>query len=123
MCTNVFSQSVYNYKTKTQSNQVDRTKILDILRARVYEDYQQEVVFVVNKLNVSSGYAWFEGTAQRKDGRQLIVHSYDDCCHVEALLKKSGGKWYIVQMQPFSTDVWWDGLWNRTGAPKIIFSY
>lgn len=119
--TNVFSQTVSDYKVKTQSNIVDRTKILDILRAKLYEDYRQEFVFAVNKLNVSNGYAWFEGNAQRKDGGQVKVHQGDDCCHVESLLKKSGGKWYIVEMGAFSTDMWWDGLWNRTKAPKKIF--
>ena len=134
---NAYSQTMYDYKKKTPSNEVDRTKILDILRANLYQDYQQEFIFVVNTLNVSANYAWFKGNVQRKDGRAeqmrkeldaTFKEKYDDfpydCCHVEALLKKSGEKWYIVAMEEFSTDIWWDGIWdNHPNAPKKIFSY
>jgi hypothetical protein len=119
----VYSQTILDYKVKNQANSTERTKIIDIIRANLYQDYRQEFVFVVNKLNVSSNYAWFEGDVQRKDGRKVVVNDMDDCCHVEALLKKSGSKWYIVEIVPFSTDVWWDGIWNRTGAPKRLFFY
>jgi len=112
-----------HYKVKTPSNQVDRTKILDILRARLYEDYSQEFIFVVDKLNVSSGFAWFSGQVQRKDGRAVVVNQDDDCCQVQALLKKSGSKWYIVEIGAFSTDVWWEGIWERTNAPRRLFFY
>lgn len=123
-CTSAYlhAQSIYSYTVKTKSNEKDRTKILDILRAKLYEVHKQEFIFVVNKLNVSSnGYAWFEGTVQRKDGKQVITEDYEDCCHVEAFLKKSEGKWYIVESSAFSTDVWYDGIWDRYSAPKAIF--
>jgi hypothetical protein len=115
------AQTVYDYKVKTKDNAADRTKMLDILRAKLYEEYRQEFVFVVDKLNVSGGYAWFQGVAKREDGMPVQVDENLDCCHVEALMKVSKGKWYIVEMGAFSTDVWWDGLWERTGAPKKIF--
>lgn len=118
---NLSAQEVYDYRVKNSSNAAERTKMLDILRASLYQEHQQEFVFVVKKLYVSAGFAWFEGDAQRKDGRRVVVPEYADCCHVEALFKRSKGKWYIVEANAFSTDVWWDGLWDRTGAPKKIF--
>jgi hypothetical protein len=115
------AQAVYDYKVKTKANESDRTKMLDILRAKLYEEYRQEFIFVVDKLNVSDGYAWFQGVVKRNDGEPVQVNEEEDCCHVEALMKISKGKWYIVEMAAFSTDVWWEGLWERTGAPKKIF--
>ncbi len=115
------AQTVYDYKVKTKDNAADRTKMLDILRARLYEEYRQEFVFVVDKLNVSGGYAWFQGEVRRNDGKPVQVDENVDCCHVEALMKVSKGKWYIVEIVAFSTDVWWEDLWERTGAPKKIF--
>ena len=115
------AQTVYDYKVKTKDNAADRTKMLDILRAKLYEEFRQEFVFVVDKLNVSGGYAWFQGVAKREDGMPVQVDENLDCCHVEALMKVSKGKWYIVEMGAFSTDVWWYGLWERTDAPKKIF--
>jgi hypothetical protein len=115
------AQIVYDYKVKTKENVADRTKMLDILRAKLYEEYRQEFIFAVDKLNVSGGYAWFQGVAKREDGMPVQVDENLDCCHVEALMKVSKGKWYIVEMGAFSTDVWWDGLWERTDAPKKIF--
>ncbi|MFN5642103.1 MAG: hypothetical protein ACK4V4_05565 [Sphingobacteriales bacterium] len=116
-----FSQPIISYKTKTSANATDRTKILDLVRAEQYKYVQQELIFVVKKLNLFGGYAWFEGEAQRKDGRKIIVDEYSDCCHVEALLKKNGGKWYIVKSSSFSTDVWWYGLWDDYRLPRDMF--
>ncbi len=115
------AQSVISYKTKTAANESERTKILDIVRASLYQGYRQEFIFVVNRLNLSGGYAWFEGEAQRKDGRPVRLEDYEDCCHVEALLKKSNGKWYLVEIGAFSTDVWYEDLMRNSGAPKAIF--
>lgn len=118
---NVFSQPIISYKTKTSANSAERTKILDIVRAEQYKYVQQELIFVVQKLNLFGGYAWFEGQAQRKDGKKIVLDEYSDCCHVEALLKKSGGKWYIVESSSFSTDVWWFGLWDKYRLPRNMF--
>ena len=73
--------------------------MLDILRANLYQDFQQELVFVVNHFKVGNNYAWFMGDAQRRDGQEIILPNYDyDCCHVEALFKKAmeNGIWYKV---------------------------
>ena len=119
---NSFGQVIESFKKKTSNNTKERTLILDILRASLYKDYKQELIFVVNMLNVSSQYAWFEGTAVRKDRREIETDDYDDCCHVEGLLKKNYGKWYIVELEAFSTDVWYDGIWDDYNIPRALFN-
>ena len=121
ICANSNAQIIYDYKTKTASNEKDRTMILDVIRASMYQNHKQEFIFVVNKLNVTSTHAWFEGVAQRKDGKRIIVSEYEDCCHVESLLKRSGGKWYIMELGAFSTDVWYWDLWKRYRLPEQLF--
>lgn len=118
------AQPVVDIKTKTASNEKDRTAMLDILRAKLYEEHRQELVFVVDHFKMGGGYAWFEGQAQRKDGRQIRFESdmpYD-CCKVTSLFKKNGSKWYIVESGAFGTDVWWGGIGARNrNAPRAIF--
>ena len=118
-----FSQSIQNFKTKTSSNTEDRTMMLDILRANLYQEFEQEFEFVVNHFKVGNGYAWSMGDAQRRDRQEIILPNYDyDCCHVEALFKKINGKWYLVESGAFSTDLWWDGIWeDHEDAPRAIF--
>jgi hypothetical protein len=117
-------QTVVDLKTKTPSNEKERTLMLDILRAKLYEEHKQEFVFVVRHFKSGGAYAWFEGDAQRKDGSQIrfepdIPH---DCCVVTALFKESGSKWHIVESGAFGTDVWWLGIGARhPDAPRSIF--
>ncbi|MCW7506672.1 hypothetical protein ND816_02440 [Leptospira levettii] len=122
---NLYSQSVVlDYKTKSKSNEIERTYLLDLLRARMSNKFKQEFIFVVEHFKVSGDYAWFRGTAKRKDGKEIELTediAYD-CCHVEALYKKNNGKWQISESAAFSTDVWWDGIQQRyPKAPKEIF--
>lgn len=119
------AQFIADFKTKTPSNAQDRTMILDIYRAKLYNDYKQEFVFVVNHFKVGNNYAWLMADVQRKDGRKVQMPDDGDawgCCHVEALFKKSNGKWLLVEGGEFSTDVWWDRIGRKyTQAPKGIF--
>jgi hypothetical protein len=116
------AQRIMDYKVKNNSNVTDRTMMLDILRAKFYEEYRQEFVFVVNHFKVGNNYAWFKGEATRKDGKSIRLNEMEDCCHVEALFKKIGSKWYIAESVAFSTDLWYDGIQNRyPKAPSAIF--
>ncbi len=119
------AQSIQNFKVKNSYNSSDRTKMLDILRAKLYEDYRQEFVFVVDQFKVGNGYAWLKAQAERRDGRPMRIPDDGngvDCCGVEALFKKSNGKWYIVESGAFSSDVWYYGIQNRyPNAPAAIF--
>jgi hypothetical protein len=118
------SQVVLDFKTKNENNIKDRTMMLDILRANLYENYQQEFIFVVNHFKVSKNFAWFEGSAQRKDGKTIILNPDGeyDCCGVTSLFKKSNGKWYIAESWSFGTDISFYGIRSRfPDAPRVIF--
>ncbi len=118
------SQVVLDFKTKNENNIKDRTMMLDILRANLYERYQQEFIFVVNHFKVCGNFAWFEGNAQRKDGKTIRFNPNEEhtCCQVTSLFKKSNGKWYIVESGAFGTDIWWYGISSRhPTAPRAIF--
>lgn len=113
-------QGIQDFKTKTTANQTDRTMMLDILRAKIYEEHKQEFVFVVKHFKVGGNYAWFMGDATRRDGKEVrLSEDYYDCCHVEALFKKNAGKWYIVESSAFSSDLWWQGISKRHPAAPI----
>ncbi len=115
------AQAIKDYATKTSTNNKERTQMLDLLRAEMYRRHKQEVQFVVEKLNVQGEYAWFQGQVQRKDGKEFEIEGEADCCHVEALLRKKSGKWYIDEMAAFSMDVWWDGIWEEKKLPRELF--
>jgi hypothetical protein len=108
-----FGQSIKDYQKKTTENSKERTLLLDILRASVYEEVNTELVFVVNHFKTDGKYAWFKGDAQRKDGKQLRLDDDKDCCHVECLFVKKQGKWYIAASGAFSTDVWYADIQER----------
>ena len=102
------AQGIRDFKKKNEKNQAERTQMLDLLRISIKNDIEQDVVFVVDHFLVTSTYAWMEGTVQRKDGKALKMPSEDyDCCHVEALFKKVGGKWILKENGAFSSDVWY----------------
>jgi hypothetical protein len=114
---------VVDYKVKTAANAKDRTEMLDAFRASLYKEWKLKFEFVVKYFKVSSNYAWFEATALRKDGKDMTFpeDSYD-CCHAEALFKKQGGKWTVLEGDAFSTDVWYDGINTRhPEVPVAVF--
>ncbi|EMY71045.1 hypothetical protein [Leptospira vanthielii] len=121
----VFAETpILDYKTKTNANEKERTYLLDLLRANLANEFKQEFIFVVEHFKVSGDYAWFRGTAKRKDGKEISLSEEIpyDCCHLEALFKKTNGKWQISESGAFSTDVWWDGIQARyPKASKDIF--
>jgi hypothetical protein len=118
----VFSQKVFDFKIKTKENSQERTEMLDLFRAELKDSYKTDFIFVVDHFKVCGDFAWFKGLVQRKDGREIeLLDDTYDCCHVEALYKKNKGKWLILESGAFSTDVWWDGIWERTTAPTVIF--
>ena len=51
------AQSLRNFKTKNESNTIERTYMLDLLRAEVRDELSQKVVIVVNHFIVSGVYA------------------------------------------------------------------
>jgi hypothetical protein len=119
------AQSMRDFKTKSSTNSVERTQMLDLMRERVYDHVKQDVIFVVNHFKVINNYAYFEGTAQRKDGRSLeqSIDEDNDCCNCGALFKKTNGKWHVLESGYFPTDVWCAGLTDRyPNVPRAILT-
>ncbi|MEP6611102.1 MAG: hypothetical protein ABJA76_04440 [Mucilaginibacter sp.] len=115
---------VRDYKVKTAANAKERTEMLDALRVHLYKQTKLTLEFVVNHLKAGNNYTWFEGTAARKDGKTITTPEDDeyDCCHVEALFQKRGGKWVVAEGAAFSTDVWYEAIAKRyPAAPKGIW--
>jgi len=119
-----FSQTLRDFKKKTEENTKERTAMLDLLRSDIKNYLEQDVVFVVNHFKVYGSYAWMEGTVQRKDGKEIVfTEDAYDCCHVEALFKKVNGAWILKENGAFSTDVWYVCIVsNYPEASRQIFS-
>jgi len=77
--------------------------MLDALRAHLYKRSENDAVVLRNHLKVCSNYAWFEGTAGSKDGKEIkFEEDAYDCCHAEACLKNKNGKCMIAGGAAFS---------------------
>lgn len=123
---NGFSQSkTENYAVKNPSNEQQRTVMLDLLRNKMKQEFNQDFTYTVLHFKVGGNYAWLQANALRKDGKKIVLDEdipYD-CCHVEALYQKVNGKWKMVEQVSFSSDVWYVGLQeNYPKAPKAIFN-
>ena len=128
------AQTIYDFKVKNASNEKDRTAMLDILRASMYQYQKQQFIYVVDHFKSSGNYAYFTGKAQRKDGKEITFPEDEahDCCYVSALFVKKAGKWYIEDSCIFPTDVCNYGISSRhplapigifdaTGRKKILY--
>jgi hypothetical protein len=118
------AQQIVDFKVKNEANAKDRTVMLDLMREEIYRIEPIEIKFVVDHFKVSNNYAWFEGTAQLKDGKTIDFGDDfpGDCCRVLSLFQKTNGSWTIAEFMPFCTDVCHLGIANRfPKAPKGIF--
>ena len=117
------TQTVKDFTVKNRTNSAERTRLLDLLRKKMQTAYHMEFTYVVHHFKVSGNFAWFRGEAQRQDGKKITLDAEEahDCCHVECLFKKVNNTWTILEYGAFSTDVWWEGLGARVGAPAEIF--
>jgi hypothetical protein len=73
------------------SGSIERREILDVVRLKVKELHELDVVFVVKTMNVCDGWAWVHTLPQSKDGGSRYEDFY-------ALLHKKKGKWTIVEI-------------------------
>jgi hypothetical protein len=121
---NLEAQTIFDFKVKNASNEKDRTAMLDILRASMYQIQKQQFIYVVDHFKVGGNYAYFTGKAQRKDGKEITFPEDEahDCCYVSALFVKKAGKWYIEDSCIFPTDACSYGIGSRhPQAPIAIF--
>jgi len=107
----------------------ERTAILDTVRFPLQAAVNESIVFVVNHMKVEGSWAFLMAVPQTKaggkinySGTQFAADAAESDELTVALLQKSGGKWNTVQHAYFTTDVWWEGLWNQhPGCPRSIF--
>jgi hypothetical protein len=91
--------------------------------------------YVASWLQTDGTFAFMMGQVVTPEGKQpnwkATVYAKDieegifDGGHIEALVKKEGGQWRVVENGSAigSTDVWWFGIWDTTGAPKSLFPF
>lgn len=109
----------------------ERTAILDPVRHILEGQINQRVVFVVDHLKVDGSWAFFKGTPQTPDGNSidyrgtLLEQDSEEADEITvALLGKIDGRWTVIKHGFFTTDVWWQRLWERVpGCPSSIFDH
>jgi len=110
----------------------ERTELLDTLRGPVEAELKQKIVFVVHDLNVQGNWAFLNGSLQTPSGGRpnFKITKYRQAEEygamsgdVQALFKKTGGKWKTVEKAIGCTDVCYVDWWRRFKAPKVIFPY
>jgi len=118
--------------THPEKGSPERAALLDILRGPVETELKQKIVFVVHYLNVQGNWAFLSGDLQTPDGGRpnFKITKYRENeengamdSNVQALFKKTGGKWKIVTKAIGCTDVCYVDWWRRFKAPKAIFPY
>jgi hypothetical protein len=111
----------------------ERKAILDAIRPHAERDLGPPVEFVIYELNVSGAFAFMSGNAQRQGGKAINPRTTPyakrygldelemwDCCHVEAVLQKSGNGWRVLETHVGSSDAWFAGWCDR--VPKRLIS-
>ena len=118
--------------THPEKGSPERAALLNILRGPVETELKQKIVFVVHYLNVQGNWAFLSGDLQTPDGGRpnFNITKYRENeengamdSNVQALFKKTGGKWKIVTKAIGCTDVCYVDWWRRFKAPKTIFPY
>ncbi|NTW82316.1 MAG: hypothetical protein HGB36_02990 [Chlorobiaceae bacterium] len=80
-----------------QLGSMERKEIVDVMRMKIKELHELDVIFIVKSMNVSRGWAWVHTLPRSKDGRG----SYED---FYALLHKVKGRWKIAEIPCTETD-------------------
>lgn len=108
----------------------ERKAILECIRVPVQKEIGIPVVFRVSHLKVEEGWAFLKGQPRTKDDKVIDYSGTGLAEEAEvadellvAILRKTDGKWRVVEHAIFTTDLWWHGIHERLGAPKAIFDY
>jgi hypothetical protein len=120
------AQAVYT----PEKGSVERAAILKVIRVPVEKAYKQKIVFVIEQFNVQGAWAFISATPTLPSGGPPSVkgtgfEGYEDAYdnNFFGLLRKSGGKWRLVDHGIGCTDVCYADWWRRHKAPKAIFPY
>ena len=108
----------------------ERKAIIAALRIPVEKEMKQKVAFKVRTLNISGSWAYIGGEPTTPAGKLLslkntVYEGQEDMFdnNFSGLLRKTGGKWRVVQHALGCTDVCYADWWKRFNAPKAIFPY
>ena len=122
---------LHSYSAETpKPGSPDRKAILDALRVPVQKEIGFPVVFRISHLKIKDNWAFLKGQPRTKDDKPIDYSktSLDEEARTAdellvAVLKKTDGRWRVVEHAIFTTDVWWHGIHERLGAPAEIFDY
>ena len=98
----------------TAAAQPERKAVLDALRPAIEKKLGPNVEFVVQVIRVENGWAFVMADPQRQDGKpidgwRIFGEHFDnmDGLRLEAVLRKKGGRWKVVDYGIGATDVWY----------------
>ena len=108
----------------------ERKAIVDALRLPVKRQLKQGVIFRIGHLKLEKGWAFLLGAPQTPDGGSIDytgtvyeeavdAGAFDD--GIVALLRKTNGKWRVVQYVIGATDVPYVDWDTKYRAPRGIF--
>lgn len=117
--------SVLPAMASAQVSGAERRAILDAMRPAVERRLQGRVEFVVQRIDVRSGWALVIADPQRPgggriDGRRIFGEDFEnmDGLTVNAILRLSQGRWRLVDHAIGPTDVWYCD--PAIGAPRAL---
>ncbi|MEC5126007.1 hypothetical protein VSU19_04560 [Verrucomicrobiales bacterium BCK34] len=121
--------SLYAQATTPKAGTAERTAILDPVREPLQKAIGQKVIFVVDHMKMDGDWAFVIATPKTKNGGPIsyVGTGFEDDANeadelTVALLRKKNGKWTLVEHAYFTTDVWWENLWeNYENCPRSIF--
>jgi hypothetical protein len=119
--------------TTPKPDSPERKAIMNAVRPLVEKKVKQKVIFKVNVLRVSKGYAFMNAQPVQPNGKPIDYRktvywediqngAFDD--QVLVLLQKTGSKWKVLEWSLGATD--WpveDWLRKHKGAPKNIVGF
>lgn len=121
-----FAQKAYTPEKSSK----ERTSIINALRVPVENELRQKIQFSIQTIKVQGNWAFVNGEPQSASGGEpdYAITKYADAIeegmfdnNFQALLKKTGGKWKVVEFAIGCTDVCWIGWDEQFKAPKAIF--
>ena len=103
----------------------ERRAILDALRPSIEARLGPLVEFVIDRLEVSRGWAFVQAEPQRKGGRRIDWRRYFaasewehmDGMTVTAILRYERGRWNLIDKAIGATDAWYCDLGPATVHP------
>jgi hypothetical protein len=107
----------------------ERTEIMDVLRVPAERDLKQSVIFRVQHLKISGDWAFARVVPLQPNGRDIDYRRtkyreqdeegmFDG--EAEALLRKRGGEWQLLEYRFGATDTEVDIWQEKYGFPQAI---